>query len=119
MLALGLNYIPESKDVSNIEILQALGEFSDCLLEREKPKQQERSFSDDPVDILRRKLKAKHKLRYGVDDTHMHEPPIHPTYETKAYLAKCKESIIKITRTRHKTIHKLSPEESAAVNAVL
>ena len=79
VLALGLNYIPESKDVSNIEILQAFDEFSDCLLEREKPKQHERSFSNDPVDILRRKHKAKHKLRYGVDDTHMHEPPLHPT----------------------------------------
>ena len=37
VLALGLNYIPESKDVSNIEILQAFDEFSDCLLDREKP----------------------------------------------------------------------------------
>ena len=37
VLALGLNYIPESKDVSNIEILQAFDEFSDSLLEREKP----------------------------------------------------------------------------------
>ena len=119
VLALGLNYIPESKDVSNIEILQAFDEFSDCLLEREKPKQHERSFSNDPVDILRRKLKAKHKLRYGVDDTHMHEPPLHPTYETKSYLAKCKENIIQITRKRNETIHRLSSEESAAVNAVL
>ena len=56
VLALGLNYIPESKDISNIEILQAFDEFSDSLLEREKPKQHERSFSTDPVDILRRKL---------------------------------------------------------------
>jgi hypothetical protein len=119
VLALGLNYIPESKDVSNIEILQAFDEFSDSLLEREKPKQHEYNLSTDPVDILRRKLKSKHKLRYGVDDTHMHEPPIHSSYETKAYLAKCKESIINITRDRNETIHKLSPDESAAINAVL
>jgi hypothetical protein len=36
VLALELNYIPESKDISNIEILQAFDEFSDCLLERKK-----------------------------------------------------------------------------------
>jgi hypothetical protein len=49
----------------------------------------------------------------------MHVPPVHPTYETKAYLAKCKESILKITRTRNETIHKLTPEESATINAVI
>ena len=119
VLALGLNYIPESKDVSNIEILQAFDEFSDCLLDREKPKQHEHNFSNDPVELLRRKLRNKHKLRYGVDDTHMRVPPVNPSYETKAYLAKCKESIIKIIRSRNETIHKLTPEESATINAVL
>ena len=49
----------------------------------------------------------------------MHVPPVHPTYETKAYLAKCKESILKITRTRNETIHKLTPEESSTINAVI
>jgi hypothetical protein len=119
VLALGLNYIPESKDVSNIEILQAFEEFSSDLLEREKPKQHEFKFSNDPVELLKRKLRAKHKLRYGVDDTHMREPPIHTSYETKAYLTKCRESIKRITTSHSETVHRLSSDESKSINAVL
>jgi hypothetical protein len=49
----------------------------------------------------------------------MREPPIHPSYKTKAYLAKCKKSIKRITNSHSETEHRLSSDESKAIDAVL
>ena len=77
VLALGLNYIPESKDISNFEILQAFNEFEETLLACEKPTQHSNNAHDtNPVNILKRKLKQKHRIKYGTDGYKIHEPPI-------------------------------------------
>ena len=68
VLALGLNYIPESKDISNFEILQAFNEFEETLLATAKPTQYpSNEYDANPVNILRRKLKQKHRIKYGTD----------------------------------------------------
>ena len=77
VLALGLNYIPESKDISNFEILQAFNEFEETLLASEKPTQHTSDeYYTNPVTILRRKLKQKHRIKYGTDRYKVREPPI-------------------------------------------
>jgi hypothetical protein len=78
VLALGLNYIPELKDLSNLEILQAFNEFEETLLASEKPRQHTSSeaYDSNPVSILRRKLKQKHRIKYGTDGYKVREPPL-------------------------------------------
>jgi hypothetical protein len=120
VLALGLNYIPESKDISNIEILQAFNEFEETLLSSEKPRQNTSEAYDlNPVNILRRKLKQKHRIKYGTDGYQVREPPIIKDYHTKSYLEKVQNNIQKIIKQRRSTIHKLSTEESETIDAIV
>jgi hypothetical protein len=89
VLALGLNYIPESNDVSNFEILQAFNEFEETLLAGEKTTQHTSdAYDTNPVNILRRKLKQNHRFKYGTDGDKVHEPPILKDYHAKSYLEK-------------------------------
>ena len=108
VLALGLNYIPESKDLSNLEILQAYNEFEETLLASENPKQytSSKTYDANPVNILKRKLKQKHRIKYGTDGYKVCKPPIIKDYHTKAYLNKVHTSIQKIIKQRRSTIHK-------------
>ena len=120
VLALGLNYIPESKDISNFEILQAFNEFEETLLACEKPTQHSNNAHDtNPVNILKRKLKQKHRIKYGTDGYKINEPPILKDYHTKSYLDKVHKNIQKIIKERRSTIHKLSQEESETIDAIV
>ena len=89
VLALGLNYIPEFKDISNFEILQAFNEFEETLLASEKPRQHtSEAYDTNPVNILRRKLKQNHRIKYGTDGYKVRKPPLIKDYHTKSYLEK-------------------------------
>ena len=63
VLALGLNFIPEPADITNVEIYQALDEFTDTLLWKEQldyiGSNTHNDTSDSPIATLRRKLRKK------------------------------------------------------------
>ena len=63
----GLNFIPEPADITNVEIYQALDEFTDTVLWKEQldyiGNNNQSNLDDSPLALLRRKLRKKLHLK--------------------------------------------------------
>jgi hypothetical protein len=119
ILALGLNFIPEPRDISNFEIYQALDEYTDTVLWKEQL-DYTGSFvhtdtSDSAVSQLRRKLRKKlYTKRCTIETDYQHkEKGYIKSFETNEYLHTIRNRFqMDISNKRCKTYHHLNTKES-------
>ena len=126
ILALGLNFIPEPRDISNFEIYQALDEYTDTVLWKEQL-DYTGSFvhtdtSDSAVSQLRRKLRKKlYTKRCTTETDYPHkEKGYIKSFETNEYLHTIRSRFqMDISNKRCKTYHHLNTKESKDIDAIL
>ena len=126
ILALGLNFIPEPKDITNFEIYQALDEYTDSILWKEQldytGSSAHRDTSDSAVAKLRRKLRTKlyHKRNISETDYKRKEKGYTKSFETNEYIHTIHERFKRdISNKRTKTHHTLSTQDSRDIQAIL
>ena len=128
VLALGLNFIPEPADITNVEIYQALDEFTDTLLWKEQlnyiGSNTHNDTSDSPIATLRRKLRKKlynKRSKLSTKEEYKRkENEYIKSHETNEYIHAVQQRFREdISNKRIKTHHKLSVQESASIDAIL
>ena len=128
VLALGLNFIPEPADITNVEIYQALDEFTDTLLWKEQLDYigsiTHNDTSDSPIATLRRKLRKKlynkRSKLFTKEEYKRKENEYIKSHETNEYIHAVQQRFREdISNKRIKTHHKLSVQESASMDAIL
>ena len=126
VLALGINFIPEPKDITNFEIYQALDEFTDTLLWKEQldyiGNHNQDNTDDLPIKLLRRKLRKKlyHKKKLSAEEAKIKESKYIKSFETNEYLHKIRTRFREdIYNKRFKTHHRLSIQDSKNIDAIL
>jgi hypothetical protein len=126
ILALGLNFIPEPKDITNFEIYQALDEYTDSLRWKEQLDYTgsfaHRDTSNSDVAQLRRKLRTKlyHKRNTSETDYKSKEHGYMKSFETNEYIHTIHERLKRdISNKRTKTHHTLSTQDSQDIQAIL
>ena len=125
VLALGLNFIPEPHDVSNIEIYQALDEFTDTLLWKEQLDYTGSSVhrtDDSVIAQLRRKLRTKlyHRRHATAEEYKRKEKGYIKSFESNDYIHAIRQKFREdISNKRYKTHHTLSEKDSKDINAIL
>ena len=126
ILALGLNFIPEPKDITNYEIYQALDEYTDSILWKEQldyvGSSVHRDASNSAVSQLRRKLRAKlyHKRNTSENEYKRKERGYVKSFETNEYIHTIRQRFqADISNKRTKTHHTLSTQDSKDIQAIL
>ena len=126
VLALGLNFIPEPADITNVEIYQALDEFTDTVLWKEQldyiGNNNQSNLDDSPLALLRRKLRKKLHLKQTLSakETKLKEKSYIKSLETNEYLQQIRTRFREdISNKRFKTHHRLSVRDSKDIDAIL
>ena len=126
VLALGLNFIPEPDDITNVEIYQALDEFTDTILWKEQldyiGSNNQANIDDSPIAQLRRKLRKKLHLKQqlSAEETKIKEKSYIKSFETNEYLQQIRTRFREdISNKRFKTHHRLSVQDSKEIDAIL
>ena len=126
VLALGLNFIPEPHDITNLEIYQALDEFTDTLLWKEQldytGSGTHKDTSNSAVSQLRRKLRKKlyNKRTLSKEEYKIKEKSYVKSFETNDYIHQVRQRFSEdISHKRVKTHHRLNEQESKDIDAIL